>query len=291
MANTGDDTLEVLIGRIPCACLVSAKKNLLIAPGKTVPFEVTFDSSNYAGKISKQIPIISSNKLIKLQFEAFVYDLFKLSNKRKYLGEILAGEQTKTSIEVASQYIDPSIVKLILPKVKDPNRLSFFVKDRTSRIHEKAKKTCKMELSIDTPTHLGKILEEVAFTAKDPNSKKTVINKVQFGAIIIDPYINIYEIRFGVIFLGQSKKSLEKEFTLTSKIDPEDIQLKHTPKYVKVERMQIEEGGTKFRVSLETDKIENSGLIEDLLVLSYNSSGKTHVRSIPVSAMVIVGSL
>ena len=64
LANTGDETLQILRIRTGCGCTTVALATKSLAPGESVELEVVFDTAGYGGReVSKSIYIESSDPL------------------------------------------------------------------------------------------------------------------------------------------------------------------------------------------------------------------------------------
>jgi len=61
LTNNGDSPLSITRTRTSCGCTVAHISTNSIAPGKSAELKITFDSSNFGGKVSKTITVESND--------------------------------------------------------------------------------------------------------------------------------------------------------------------------------------------------------------------------------------
>ncbi|NIT59613.1 MAG: DUF1573 domain-containing protein [Aliifodinibius sp.] len=202
ISNKGDETLQISIPSAPCRCIILGEKRISIEPRKTHPVMLKFDSTGYSGKVKKTFTIVTndpSNEIIKLVIECNVYDLFTIDVKRIPLGYLTPNTKTKKYLNISSQHIDPSIVKIILPKVKqdslfidtepNDNITQTLAKSENTSIHEpnyQALKACKTVRSHEED---GNFKEPYREDAPDNNFVETINSVAKIRQVPIYIYV------------------------------------------------------------------------------------------------------
>jgi hypothetical protein len=123
ITNSGDAPLTIGQVSTSCGCTVADVSARTIPPGKSSEIKATFNSTNFAGNISKTIHVQSNDPkrpVYILTLKGTVFEQLIIAPKQLDLGEIKAGTRKNTVIRIENRGPKPITVfsaKTAMPQI------------------------------------------------------------------------------------------------------------------------------------------------------------------------------
>ena len=153
--NGGDAPLQIKQLNADCGCTAAKPSASVIQPGKSGEIEVTFDSTNFAGKVQKNV-VMTTNAgrppSYTFKLTADIEEALQVKPRQLSLGPIAAGATKQASLTVTNK--GDSSVKLLSVNVTSN---SLQIKPNIRKSELKPGETGTIELSV-TPRQESKVL-------------------------------------------------------------------------------------------------------------------------------------
>jgi hypothetical protein len=171
--NTGDAPLQIKQITAACGCTAVKPSSSLILPGRTAEIQVTFDSSDFSGKVEKTVMMATNaGKLPSYTFtmQGTVIDPLEASPRQLSLGALAAGTAKQATITITNR--TSSTVKLLSVNVSS-NSLN--IKTTIKKGEIKPGETGTVEVSV-TPRPEAKIMSGyLHIVTSDPQKKEITV--------------------------------------------------------------------------------------------------------------------
>lgn len=115
--NSGDAQLQIKDLSISCGCTAAKPSSSLIAPGKSAEIHVTFDSTNFAGKVQKSVVVVTNagkTPNVTLHMVGNIVEELQISPRQLSLGKLSPGVAKQSTVTVTNR--GGSSVKLLSVK-------------------------------------------------------------------------------------------------------------------------------------------------------------------------------
>lgn len=101
LANKGDSPVTITRTRTSCGCTVANVSSNTIAPGKSADLKVSFDSTNFGGKVTKTVTVESNDPATPtttLTVKGTIIEELVVTPRQLNLGQIKAGSSKEISL-------------------------------------------------------------------------------------------------------------------------------------------------------------------------------------------------
>jgi uncharacterized protein (DUF58 family) len=114
--NRGDEPLVISQIRTSCGCTAATLSSKTIPPGKSGEVKVTFDSTNFAGQVTKTIHLDSNdphNPATELVMQGKVSEIIAVKPRTLNLGAIKAGSKKEAVLTLENKGSKPFVVTAV----------------------------------------------------------------------------------------------------------------------------------------------------------------------------------
>ena len=114
--NRGDEPLIIIKIRTSCGCTAATLSAKTIPPGNTGEVKVTFDSTNFAGQITKTIHLDSNdprNPSTELTMQGKVSEIITVTPRTLNLGVLKAGSKKEEVLTLENRGSTPFVVTAV----------------------------------------------------------------------------------------------------------------------------------------------------------------------------------
>lgn len=169
--NSGDAPLQIKKLNADCGCTAAKPSSSVIQPGKSGEIQVTFDSTNFSGKVHKTV-VLSSNAgktpNYTFKLEADIEETLQVKPRQLSLGPIAAGATKQASLTVLNK--GDSSVKLLSVNVTSN---SLQIKPTIKKAELKPGESGTVELAV-TPRPEAKVLSAYLHIVTSHPQKKEI---------------------------------------------------------------------------------------------------------------------
>ena len=116
LKNRGDEPLAIKEIRSSCGCTAASLSARTIPPGKTGEVKVTFDSTNFAGQVTKTVYLDSNdprNPSAMLSMQGNISEIIAANPRTLNLGSLKAGSMKEVVVAVENKGSKPFVVTAV----------------------------------------------------------------------------------------------------------------------------------------------------------------------------------
>lgn len=194
LKNAGEAELEIRKVRPSCGCTAAVPSQKVIPPGGEAHVEVTFDSKNFVGKVTKTVMVDTndpSEPTHTLTLEAFILEEVAAEPSRLTLGQIRQGEGLSLEVEVKS----PTGMEL---KVSEAQSSSRALEITSIERQASSRYAIKLEVKRDSPA--GRFDGDLVVHTNSP--RQPIITIPFFGEVVSDVSVFPPQLSFGLVRQG-----------------------------------------------------------------------------------------
>jgi len=171
--NSGDAPLQIKQLNAACGCTAAKPSSSLIPPGKSAEIQVTFDPTNFSGKVEKTVTMTTNagkSPSYTFRMEADIVEELQVAPRQLSLGPLAMGATKQVSITVTNR--GASNVKLLSVSA---NSNSLQIKGNIKKAELKPGETGSIELAV-TPRAEAKILSGyLHITTNNPQKREITV--------------------------------------------------------------------------------------------------------------------
>lgn len=169
--NNGDSPLSILRVVPSCGCTAANVSSPVIQPGKSGEIKIVFDSTNFTGKVTKNIAIETNDpkaSTYTLSLNGTIIEEVQITPRQLNLGQIKAGNSTKSNVTLINRGNRP--LKIISVKAQIPQITAEIKKQQL-----KSGESATIEITV-TPKATDRILSGyLTITTDSPKKGEIVI--------------------------------------------------------------------------------------------------------------------
>lgn len=144
--NTGDSVLQIRQVTVSCGCTAAKPSSSTILPGRSAEIQVTFDSTNFSGKVEKTVTVITNaakTPTYTFTIEGNILEQLQVSPRQVSLGALTPGVAKQATVSVSNK--GGSTVKILSVNF---NSSSLQAKSNIKKAELKAGETGTIEISV-----------------------------------------------------------------------------------------------------------------------------------------------
>lgn len=280
LKNTGEAELEIKKVRASCGCTAAEPSQKVVPPGGEAYVEVTFDSQNFVGRVTKTV-LVDTNDTSEpthtLTLEAIVLEEVVAEPTRLTLGLIRQGEGRNLKVEVRS----PTGIELKVSKAQSSSRAL-----EVTSIEEQAGGTyvIRLEVRKDSPT--GRFDGDLV--VHTGSQRQPIITIPFFGEVVSDVSVFPPRLSFGLV-----RKGMEVMRQILVTLHSPEVRLVKVevevtgppPSEVFSLREYQQDGGGAYRMDVVLSRETMPGRLEGNLKIHTTSISQPLI-TVPISATV-----
>ncbi len=274
LKNVGEANLEIKAVNASCGCTAAAPSQKIIPPMGEAYIEVTFNSTNFTGKVKKTVSVETNDPqepVHTLTLEAYVIEEVTATPPRLTLGQIKQGEGRNLQVEIKS----PLGLDLKVPKAQSSSKAIM-----VNSIERQPNGEYIIQLEVKKDSQPGRFSGDlVVYTSSQHQPTITI---PFFGEVVGHVSVFPPQLSFGLVRKGKavSRQVLvtlhDQETKLTNiQIEPEVFSFKR----------DVQKGGTFCRIDVTLNKEAPTGTLAGKLKI-HTTSKTQPLISIPISASV-----
>src|SRR3990167_7843048 len=194
LKNAGEAALEIRKVSASCGCTAAEPSQKVVPPGGEAYVEVTFDSKNFVGRVTKTVMVDTndpSEPTHTLTLEAFVLEEVVAEPSRLTLGQIRQGDGRNLKVEVKS----PTGMEL---KVSEAQSSSGALEITSIERQAGGLYAIKLEVKKDSPA--GRFDGDLIVYTNSP--RQPIITIHFFGEVVSDVSVFPPQLSFGLVRRG-----------------------------------------------------------------------------------------
>ncbi|HLA37947.1 MAG: hypothetical protein A3G87_07555 [Omnitrophica bacterium RIFCSPLOWO2_12_FULL_50_11] len=194
LKNAGEAELEIRKVRTSCGCTAAEPSQKVVPPGGEAYVEVTFDSKNFVGRVTKTVMVDTndpSEPTHTLTLEAFVLEEVVAEPSRLTLGQIRQGDGRNLKVEVKS----PTGMEL---KVSEAQSSSGALEITSIERQAGGLYAIKLEVKKDSPA--GRFGGDLVVHTNSP--RQPIITIPFSGEVVSDASVFPTQLSFGLVRRG-----------------------------------------------------------------------------------------
>ena len=194
LKNGGEAELEIRKVRASCGCTAAEPSQKVISPGGEAYVEVTFDSKNFVGKVTKTVMVDTndpSEPTHTLTLEAFILEEVVAEPSRLTLGQIRQGEGRSLKVEVKS----PTGMELKVSEAQSSSRAL-----EITSIERQAGGLYAIKLEVKKDSPAGRFDGDLIVYTNSP--RQPIITIHFFGEVVSDVSVFPPQLSFGLVRRG-----------------------------------------------------------------------------------------
>ncbi|MDI6760377.1 MAG: DUF1573 domain-containing protein [Candidatus Brocadiaceae bacterium] len=194
LKNEGEAELEIRKVRASCGCTAAEPSQKVIPPGGEAYVEVTFDSKNFVGKVTKTVMVDTndpSEPTHTLTLEAFILEEVVAEPSRLTLGQIRQGEGRSLKVEVKS----PTGMELKVSEAQSSSRAL-----EITSIERQAGGLYAIKLEVKRDSPAGRFDGDLVVHTNSP--RQPIITIPFFGEVVGDISVFPPRLSFGLVRRG-----------------------------------------------------------------------------------------
>jgi hypothetical protein len=274
LKNEGEAELEIHNVRASCGCTAAAPSQKVIPPGGEAHIEVTFDSQNFVGRVTKTVMVDTndpSEPTHTLTLEALILEEVVAEPPRLMLGQIKQGEGHSLKVEIKSTLGQD----LVVSKAQSSSRALEVVS-----IERQPNGVYAVRLEVKKDSPVGRFGGDLA--VQTSSKRQPVITIPFFGEVVSDVSVFPPQLSFGQV---QKGTEIMKKVHIT--LHGQEVRL------VKVEveprhfglNGDPQKGGNFCRMDVVLSKEAPAGRLEGSLKIHTTSKFQPLI-TIPISATI-----
>jgi len=194
LKNAGEAELEIKKVRPSCGCTAAVPSQNVVPPGGEAYVEVTFDSKNFVGKVTKTVMVDTndpSEPTHTLTLEAFILEEVAAEPSRLTLGQIRQGEGRSLKVEVKS----PTGMELKVSEAQSSSRAL-----EITSIEKQADGLYAIKLEVKKDSPAGRFDGDLVVRTNSP--RQPIITIPFFGEVVSDVSVFPPQLSFGLVRRG-----------------------------------------------------------------------------------------
>ncbi len=277
LRNEGEAELEIQKVRASCGCTAAAPSQKVVPPGGEAYVEVTFDSRNFLGKITKTVTVSTNDPLEPvhtLTLEAHILEEVVAEPSRLVLGQIKQGEGRDLKIEIKSPIGSDF-------KVSGAQSSSKALGVTSIERQADGMYTLRLEVKKDSPTgRFGGDL--VVYTS---SQRQPVITIPFFGEVVGDVSVFPPQLSFGLVRRGSEVMRQVLVTIHNPEVRLAGAKVEPAPGGYFSLHGEPESGRGFYRVNIALNREAPIGRLEGSLKI-YTTSSSQPLITVPISATI-----